>query len=63
MMTVVEESDKAPVSVPQGGSKVNGPGQFDTTSSLLMQAQLVDMYLNEVNNSKTIIYGEGTEWF
>ena len=48
MMTVVEESDKAPVTVPQGGSKVNGPCQFDTTSSLLMQAQLVDMYLTEV---------------
>ena len=34
----------------QGSSKVNGPGQFVTTSSLLMQAQLVDMYLNEVNS-------------
>ena len=33
-----------------GSSKVNGLGQFDTTSSLLMQAQLVDMYLNEVNS-------------
>ena len=48
MMTVVEESDKPPVAVCQAGPKINGPHQFDNTSSLLVQAQLVDIYFSEV---------------
>ena len=52
MMTVVEESDKSPVTGGcQIGPKMNGPGQFDTTTSLLAQAQLVDMYSCEVRFS------------
>ena len=52
MMTVVEESDKSPVTGGcQIGPKMNGPGQFDTTTSLLAQAQLVDMYSCEVRLS------------
>ena len=47
-MTVLEETDKTPVNVGQVGPKVNGPCQFDTTMSLLAQAQLVDMYFAEV---------------